>query len=205
MKKSLFVFCLLLTSLCQGQFEKIFFSGGGNWSKLKHDDFDFEGAMGFHLGFGLNNSLNENLDYSIGIRFNQKRSIWKSEIGLFDEFGNPLGTDELDFNFSLTYITLPLLLQIPFSNNLYLDTGTELSLLISDKVESQNPDFPGVIDVQFNNLNIGIMGGLRYAFRELELRLAARRNFLDISDDFGENFKLPISVSIDLIKKFNQQ
>ena len=205
MRGLIFITGVLCSLLCFGQFNRLIISGGGNWSKIKSDNLDFEGAFG--LNFGLNGvqEIDDKLDWSLGLSLRQNRSVWDSELVIYNENGERTGTEDFDLKFNLTYVSIPVVIRYAIIEKLSLDAGAEIDYLIADKVESQNPNNPGTLDVPFNKINFGVIAGIMYSSSKYGLRFSAKSNFLNLTNEENNTFgseKLPICIGLDLIAFF---
>ncbi len=130
-----------------------------NVSNLYESQASPKSKTGFNVGFFMNKSISQNLNVQPELIFNSKGLKYK------------YGTDELN------YISLPIMFQYKFLDNLYIEGGPEFSLLLSakdkfngnDNYEAENIDYTD----ELKKLDVGLGVGLGY----------------DINQNFGANVR----------------
>lgn len=148
MKKTYFLFCYLFLSslLALGQVE-FGIKAGGNLSNVTFKNIDEapqpKTHLGFHAGALLKTPVTEKVTFRAELLYNQK--------------GYSFDLPNYSRNaFSLHYISLPLLVEFATIDKLFLVAGSEISFLTNSRERAPN----------LNTLDIGLSGGVAYAFKE---------------------------------------
>jgi hypothetical protein len=211
MKKSIILTLLLTAFYFSTSYAQIGvrlgIKGGVNFSSLNSDfeDFDLENRTGYHVGaFGTFKftklAIQPELLYST-------QGSNSSDVPVFDDFGNLIGTGDLENNFN--YVSIPILAKFYIIGGLHIYAGPTFSFLTSADAKSSFGGFETEEDVKDNltssDISLSFGAGI-----DLPLRLTAdiRYNLgvSDINDDPSADIELrnrvlQISIGYRLINK----
>ncbi|MEM9673918.1 MAG: porin family protein [Bacteroidota bacterium] len=207
MKKALLFLMLIIGGAFSGAHAQI---GLGIKGGLNISDCAGEGCedlskslarLSFHVGIVGSTIINRRLSFQAELLYSTQG------VRLESFFLDGLLIDEAIFRND--YITIPLAIKFYPISGLYLCAGTQLGYLIQSELEikSQGTSISEDVRDDFSNLDIGLIGGLGYDFRNgfaLEARYVAGITSIFGSDgSVGRNTNIQISIGYRIIKNRN--
>lgn len=177
MKKSIISTVILCLSVIatSAQKYKIGIKAGVNASKISGTSFNDEFKLSYHAGVFGEFEINKKLGIQPEIIFSQSQ-------GSVVNTGTVLVFTNTNFDYSLNYINIPLLLRYKIGKVLVLNAGPQYSILLNDDTKL----YYNSVKSAFKSGDFAIVGGLQLEFKYL--RVYARYNIgLDNVNDLNNN------------------